>query len=98
MITETTYTKLRHLNLVESQYDYSSGWLGKSKTYMAALKAADRAESVEVLARLVIKLEATAREYEMLGKLEGGEHVAHYSAELHTLAKEVWGNIRRRCG
>ena len=77
MITTTTYEKLKDLSLVETQYAFSCNWLGKSKSYMAALKAAGRTESIETLTALVIKLEATAREYEQLGNMAGGEHVEH---------------------
>ncbi len=97
MITTTTYKKLKTLELVESQYDFSQHWLGKGKSYMSAIKAAKRKESVESLTALLLKLQAKAREYELLGELDGGEHVAHYGGELRTLAKQVWGNIRQRC-
>ena len=97
MITTTAYKKLKTLELVESQYDFSQHWLGKGKSYMSAIKAAKRKESVDSLTALMLKLEAKAREYELLGQLSGGEHVTHYSGELRTLAREVWGNIRQRC-
>ncbi len=97
MITTTTYEKLKNLRLVESQYEFSKQWLGRSQSYMAAIKAAERNVSVESLTGLVLKLEATAREYELLAQLNGGEHVTHYSGELRMLAKQVWGSIRQRC-
>ena len=85
------------MELVESQYDFSQHWLGKSKSYMSAIKAAKRRESLDCLTVLIFKLEAKAREYELLGQLRGGEHVAHYCGELRTLARDVWSDIRQRC-
>ena len=36
---EEIYRALRYLGLVENQYDFSTRWLGRSKSYYGAIKA-----------------------------------------------------------
>lgn len=92
MILKEIYTTLHDQNFVRSQYEFSSKWLGKSRSYLSSAKARQRNPSVEVLLALSTKLNSFSTSYSKYAlPFEG-----HTSATLSQLRDRVWKEIMAR--
>jgi hypothetical protein len=89
------YEKLTDYGLVDSQYDFSKRYLGKSRSYYSTCKARRRPLGTEALVSLAMALERD------LALLEAGRAYALSSsvrtraAGVKELTGAVWGEVRR---
>lgn len=60
---DPTYRALCEFEIVSSQYDFSTHWLGRNKSYYSAHKAHDRDASVEVLTTARAKIQSLAASF-----------------------------------
>jgi hypothetical protein len=56
-ILEGTFKLLRTYKLAQSQYEYSTYWLGMSQSYYSALKASHASPSIAALTKLWARLD-----------------------------------------
>ncbi len=70
MLLEVIYGELRDMWMVESQYEFSRFWLGKSRSYMSCAKARQRPPSLLVLMRLSQRLTSITAKYAAVATTE----------------------------
>ncbi len=63
MIIEDVYMKLQQENLCGSAYDFSTHFLGKSRSYYGVIKTRKDKPSIEAIATLEVALKNTANLY-----------------------------------
>ncbi|TAN46115.1 MAG: hypothetical protein EPN26_15795 [Rhodospirillales bacterium] len=86
MILRETHEKLRDLQLVDTQFEFSTDWLGKNKTYLSCVLARDLTPSAEALLTLMRRLNRKADEMQ--------QRYRHSEAEaLRALGKRVWEDL-----
>lgn len=95
---EDIYRSLKEQNLLQSQYEFSSQWLGKSRSYYSALKAQGRNCTIEPLLALQHKLEQ--RKLLLLYvKPDCPRHNMEPKIELlNRLQSDIVASIRNRAG
>lgn len=68
MFLEEIYETFRQNSMTKSQYDFSSRWLGKSRSYLSWLKAGQHNPSTDALCHLLFQLEHCADDESVEGK------------------------------
>ncbi len=85
VITEA-YNELLHLGMVNSNVQFSTDYLGKSRHYFAMLKSSGRDCSLDAEYRLAATLK---NQYELLTGSRWGEHRLR-GEQLYPLVRKVW--------
>lgn len=92
------YTTLLQRNLVEDQYDFSTGWLGKCRSYYSAMNSLNRKPSIEVLATLQVRLKQKIKILAEHGQFEiQSKSTLHTIADLKVLTRAIDSVIQQRC-
>ena len=60
MLIESIYEKLHDQNICDSGYDFSTRFLGKSKSYYSVIKSRKKQPSIEAISTLEIALKNTS--------------------------------------
>ena len=60
---DLTYQALCEFEIVSSQYDFSTYWLGQNRSYYSALKSHDRDASAQVLATVRARIQSLAASF-----------------------------------
>lgn len=63
MLIEDVFQQLQKEKLCDSAYDFSTRYLGKSRSYYSVIKARNERPSIEAIATLEIALQNTANLY-----------------------------------
>lgn len=84
MILREVFEGLRDLQLVENQFEFSTEWVGKNRTYLSCVAARDLTPSADALLTLMRRLQRKSEEMR--------KRCQHREADmLAALAKRVWG-------
>ena len=89
------YEKLKEYGFVDSQYAFSKGYLGKSRSYFSAHKALKKKLGTDALVTLALRLEQEEARIRAGRAYELSESVRALAADLSTLAGRVWGEMGR---
>lgn len=83
MILKEVFEGLRGLQLVETQFEFSTDWVGKNRTYLSCVAARDLVPSADALLTLMQRLQRKSGEMR--------KRCQHKEADtLAALAKRVW--------
>lgn len=83
MILKEVFEGLRDLQLVETQFEFSTDWVGKNRTYLSCVAARDLTPSADAFLTLMRRLQRKAEEMR--------KRCQHREADiLAALAKRVW--------
>jgi hypothetical protein len=92
------YKTLQQRKLVEDQYDFSTGWLGKSRSYYSVMISLQRKPSIEVLTTLLMRLKAKTQLLNEHGQFEVQSRAIQQTvAYLKLLTTEIICEIQQRC-
>lgn len=91
------YRQLRTNELTRSQYDFSKRWLGKCQSYYSWLKSKKAEPSIDLLARLVYRLEDRVEHIERNPDPHFPELSAHDAELLRGLIGGLSIELKRRC-
>jgi len=93
---EAIYLEMRAIGLTKSQYDFSVRWLGRSKSYASALKAADREISTDALATVCIRLQALTAHLERSQHVQQREALRQRCVRARALERRLWRTLQAR--
>jgi len=96
-ILATAYQQLKECELAKSQYQFSSRWLGKGKSYYSWLKSRQAEPSIEALTFLLLRMD---RKIELLDADPDPwfpEISAHDAAILRELRASLMKELHARC-
>lgn len=96
-ILTTAYQQLKECDLAKSQYEFSSRWLGKGKSYYSWLKSRQAEPSIEALTCLLVRMDRKIELLEADPDPWFPEVSAHDAAILRELRARVVAQLRSHC-
>ena len=92
-----TYHTLKRCELTDSQYDFSTRWLGAGKSYFSWIKAANAEPSIGKLTRLAMRIERKIEELDAEPDPIFPEVTAHDAAVLRSLHDKLLETLKQQC-
>ena len=96
-VVEKIYEALRQAELTDSQYDFSANWCGMSRSYLSWLKAAKAHPSIEVLSKLLFRVQAEEQRLMEMGESLFPEVHAHDAKQLQEIKRALQSELERVC-